>query len=265
MADFLLNINPSAEQKRIVSFIKRVFKEQRFENAVIGMSGGIDSATSISLLAKALPPKNIFVAHLYYFDSHIENIKPFLKQVNIPQKNIYNISIKDSVDTFQEALPNEILKQVQNDNRKIRLGNVMARIRMIILYDLAKKHNALVAGTENKSEDLLGYFTRFGDQASDLEPIQHLFKTQVYQLANYLGVPENIINQAPTAGLWTGQTDEKELGFSYKEADMVLKLYFEEKNTLDQILEKGFKNAEKIIERVKRNEFKHKLPYGIKE
>ena len=258
----LPNINPSAEVNKITSFIKTVLKEQGFENVVIGVSGGIDSATSFSLLEKTIAPKNIFVAHLHYFDSQIKNIESILKQARIPKENIYNLSIREPVDAFRKLL--EIPKQVRNDKERVRLGNIMARVRMIILYDLAKKHNALVCGTENKSEMLLGYFTRFGDEASDFEPIQHLYKTQVYSLAKYLDIPQSIIDSPPTAGLWENQTDEGDFGFSYKEADNVLHLYFEKKNTISQILSKGFPNAEKIIDWANKNSFKHHLPYVIK-
>jgi len=148
-----------------------------------------------------------------------------------------------------------------NDN--VRLGNIMARVRMIILYDLAKKHNALVCGTENKSENLLGYFTRFGDQASDFEPIQHLYKTQVYQLAKFLGVPKNIVEKTPTAGLWHGQTDEEEFGFTYKEADQVLSYFYDKKLKLEEIKKMGFTNADKIINFSLRNSYKHSAPYTL--
>lgn len=253
-----LNINPSEETIKITFFIKAVLKEQNFENAVIGVSGGIDSATTFSLLTKSLNPQNIFVAHLYYFKSQIDLARPLLEKANIPQKNIYNISIKESVDAFEKTLfPTSEVK-------RSRLGNIMARVRMIVLYDLAKKHNSLVCGTENKSEFYLGYFTRFGDEASDFEPIQHLYKTQVYSLAKYLNIPQDIINQVPTAGLWTGQTDEKDFGFSYKEADIVLYLHFEKKESLSKIISKGFPNAKKIIDRANKNSFKHHLPYVIK-
>lgn len=147
--------------------------------------------------------------------------------------------------------------------RKERLGNIMARVRMIILFDLAKKLNAIVSGTENKSERLLGYFTRFGDSASDIEPIAHLYKTQVYQLAKYLKVPEKIINQSPTAGLWDGQTDEDEFGFTYEEADQVLYLVDDRPQDINKI-KKDFPNAEKIIERMQSNQFKLQTPYHLK-
>ena len=256
----LPNINPSAEVIKITSFIKRVLKEQEFRNVIIGVSGGVDSATCLSLLIQSLKPENIFIVHLHYFDSQIKNIESILKQARIPKENIYNLSIRKPVDGFIKLL--KIPKQVRNDNERVRLGNIMARVRMIILYDLAKKHNALVCGTENKSELQLGYFTRFGDEASDFEPIQHLYKTQVYQLAKYLGVVQDIIDLPPTAGLWTGQTDENDFGFSYKEADNVLFLYFEKKNSLLEI-SKEFPNAKKIIDRARKNSFKHHLPYTV--
>jgi NAD+ synthase len=140
----------------------------------------------------------------------------------------------------------------------------MARSRMIILFDLAKKNHALVCGTENKSENLLGYFTRFGDAASDIEPISHLFKTQVRELAEFLELPQEIINQPPSAGLWGGQTDEKQFGFSYEEADQVLYLYFEKKYSFDKIKSLGFKYVEKIIDLVNANSFKHQVPYVLR-
>lgn len=239
-------INPEKEKTQIVQFIKQTLQKEGFQNVVIGMSGGVDSTTSLYLLKEAMPLKNIFPVHLYYFNPDLEF-----------EENVYRLSIKSVVDKFAKTLGVEPLK----DN--IRLGNIMARVRMIFLYDLAKKHNTLVCGTENKSEYRLGYFTRFGDEASDIEPIQHLYKTHVYQLAMYLGVPKAIIDKKPTAGLWTEQTDEGEFGFSYKEADPVLYLYFDKKISLEEIKNKGFKNAEKIIIFALKNQYKHHAPYSI--
>ena len=139
----------------------------------------------------------------------------------------------------------------------------MARVRMIALYDYAKEIDGLVCGTENKSEFLLGYFTRFGDGASDFEPIQHLYKTQVYEVATKLGVPDKIIKRMPSANLWENQTDEEELGFSYKEADEVLYLYFDKGMKIEEILVKSSKNAGKIIDFANRNSYKHHVPYLI--
>ena len=286
----LLEINPSKEKNKITSFIKSVLRKQGFQKVVIGMSGGIDSTVSFYLLKEVIAPENIFVAHLYYQNSQFQDIEPIFKTANIPKNNIYEMSIDGLVETFQRSLfpsshPDRVRRRaegsfltatVERDSStspsaslgmtqgEIRLGNIMARIRMIILYDLAKKHNALVCGTENKSEFLLGYFTRFGDEASDFEPIQHLYKTQVYKLADFLGVPKNIIEKVPTAGLWRSQTDEKEFGFSYKEADQVLFYYYDKKIKIEEIKSMGFKNAEKIIAFSLRNNYKHHTPYVIK-
>ncbi|MBI2431072.1 MAG: NAD(+) synthase [Candidatus Levybacteria bacterium] len=240
-----MKTDPKKETERIIAFLKKTFAEQKIKNAVIGLSGGIDSAVSFLLLKRAIPEKNIFPISLAYFSPYVA----------IPKKN-YDLSIKEAVDACVQNLGVS-----RNDN--VRIGNIMARVRMIFLYDLAKKNKALVVGTENKSEHLLGYFTRFGDSASDIEPIQHLYKTQVYELAKYLNVPQEIINIPPTAGLWQGQTDEEEFGFTYEEADQVLYYYFEQKLPIEEIVKKELINAKKVIKRVKENEYKHKTPYVL--
>lgn len=252
----LPDLNCEKETRRIINFIKKTLEKQKVKKVIIGLSGGIDSTTSLYHLKNSIPKENIILAHLYYFEPL--NLKQII--FDIPRENYYNFSIKKAVDEITGEL--KILNQVQDDNKK-RIGNIMARVRMIILYDLAKKHNALVCGTENKSEHLLGYYTRFGDEASDIEPIRHLYKSQVYQLAKYLGVPKDVIKTAPTAGLWKGQTDEEEFGFSYQEADEVLYLHFDKKMKVEEIQKKGFANAEKIIEFSKRNKYKHTTPYAL--
>lgn len=248
-----LSINPKQEANKVIFFLKKTFKEQKINKAVLGLSGGIDSTVVLYLLKKVLPLQSIFVVQMDYNPR---------KELDIDLKgiNTINVPIKKIIDEFEVV-------------DKIRFGNIMARVRMIILFDLAKQLNALVCGTENKSERLLGYFTRFGDAASDIEPLSHLYKTQVRQLAGYLEVPKNIINQSPTAGLWDGQTDEKEFGFTYKEADQVLYLINDPtfakasagKRSQDiNLIKKEFKNAEKIISRMKKNQFKLKTPYFLK-
>ena len=146
---------------------------------------------------------------------------------------------------------------------RTRAGNVLARTRMILLFDFAKKYDALVCGTENKSEKLLGYFTRFGDSASDIEPLTHLYKTQIYELAKYLKIPKEIIDEKPSAGLWDGQTDEGEFGYTYEEADQVLYQYFYKKKSIKQIKRLGFTNTGKIIKRYNNNLFKKETPYSL--
>jgi NAD+ synthase len=250
----LPTVNVKKETEKIVSFLKQTLKEQDKKKIVLGMSGGVDSTTVFYLLNQAIAPENISIVHSYYFQSKLKDFRGILEKAGIPNENILELSIKNTVSEIKKTLG------VPNEDR-IRLGNVMARTRMIILYDFAKKNNALVLGTEDKSEFLLGYFTRFGDEASDIEPIRHLYKTQIYALAKYLGLPKEIINQEASPELWAGHTAEKELGFSYAEADVVLYLYCDKKMKIEKIKANGFSNAEKIINRVKENSFKHNLPY----
>lgn len=254
-----LEINEEKEKIKIVNFIKNTLKREGLKKIIIGLSGGVDSTLSFYLLKEAMPLKDIISVCLYYSKAEIKGFDQAIKKTKMPPKNIYKLSIRKPVDEIKKI--SEANKESQLN--RVRLGNIIARVRMIMLFDLAKKHHAMVCGTENRSEYLLGYFTRFGDQACDIEPIKHLFKTQVYQLASYLGVPKSIVRKKPTAGLWPGQTDEKELGFSYKEADPVLYLYFEKKLKISQIRKKSFKNAEHIIDWALKNEFKHQAPYAL--
>ncbi len=251
----LLEIKPEEEVSKIVAFLKKTFSEQKIEKAVIGVSGGIDSSVSLSLLGKVLSSENIQLMHLPYIKDDSSDVYELMKSLNI-QKNRLNIfSIKNMTDNLIKEL------DIPKDDL-IRRGNIMARARMITLFDYAKKNGAMVVGTENRSEHFLGYFTRFGDAASDIEPIAHLYKTQVYELANHLGVPDSIINKAPSAGLWGNQTDEGEFGFTYKEADPVLLLYFDKKNSAYSI-EQMYPGAKKIIEYAEKYSFKNKVPYSL--
>ena len=251
-----LTINPQLERNHIVDFLKKTFAEQKINKAIIGLSGGLDSTVCLFFLKEALPLKNIFAYHLPY-NKENKIVAQTLKKLSFPQENFQIILIKTVVDQFKHLTGNHLAIN------HLRIGNIISRTRMIILFDQAKKYNALVCGTENRSEHLLGYFTRFGDSASDIEPIQHLYKTQVLELAKYLGIFKEIINQSPTAGLWPGQTDEDDFGFTYQEADQVLHLYFDEKLTLGKIIKKGYKNADKIIKLVEANKFKSKTPYKL--
>jgi len=251
------------ETEKIIKFIKSVLKKQNFEKVVIPVSGGIDSSTSLLLLTKAIDPKNIITVKLPYGKQDMGLADLIIQKAGIPKKNIININIKPTVDQLWSSLEEKSSALKKTASYNLRFGNIMMRVRMAIVYDLTKKYQALAIGAENKSEYLLGYYTRHGDEACDLAVIRHLYKTQVFQLAKYLGVPKKIINTPPSAGLWKNQTDEKELGFTYKEADQVLYLYFEKKLSLEKIEKKGFKNSKKIVRWVKKNKFKQKVPYHI--
>lgn len=254
-----LSINPSEESFKIINFLKETLGKTPFKKVIVAVSGGVDSSTVISLAAKAIGAQNILVALLPYGNLDHEGLKKSQKVVgllNIPSANIFSIDIKAAVDSA-------ISHDSSMDN--LRIGNVMARLRMVFLYDLAKKYEALVCGTENKTEYLLGYFTRFGDEASDIELIRHLYKTQVKKLALFLNIPEEIVNAPPTAGLWPGQTDEGDFGFTYEEADRILYLSIDKKMKKEELAKKGFnlQVIEKVLKRVGDNRFKHILPYRI--
>lgn len=256
MQSNLPKINSKLENKKIVQFIKNTFAKQKIRKVVVGTSGGIDSATVLYLLKNSISIKNIYAVTLPYFDNQLDNVQELIELIGLPKENLRIIPIKSTVDVIAKTLN-------INDTDLVRKGNVMARVRMIILYDLAKKSNALVCGTENRSEHLLGYFTRFGDEASDIEPIRHLYKTQVYELARYLNIPQSIIDKTPSANLWEGQTDESQLEFTYAEADQALCLYFDKKLSIEEIEKQGLKNAKKIIEFANKNSYKHHVPYVI--
>lgn len=250
-------LDPEKTVKTLVDFLKRVFRKSGFSRAMIALSGGIDSSTSCVLITKALGEKNVFPVLLPYNKLSSQEVTDALEVaefLRIPKDNITQIDIKPFVDPII-ALDKAI--------DSVRKGNIMARMRMIILFDQAKKREALVVGTENKSEYLLGYFTRFGDEASDIEPLRNLYKTQVYEIAKYLKIPQKIINKIPSAGLWEDQTDEDEFGFTYKEADQILSLLYDENKTINEVIKKDFSPlvVKKVSAWVKKNKFKHLLPY----
>ncbi len=252
-------MNPlDAKQKvdELVGFLKTAFGKAGFERAVIAMSGGVDSSTSATLAVQALGANYVYpllLPHGNLNTGAVVDARGMINALGIPQKNITLINIQPLVDPIISLDP----KMDQ-----IRQGNIMARVRMIVVFDNAKKRNALVVGTENKTEYLLGYYTRFGDEGSDIEPLRTLYKTQVYELARFLKIPEHIITKTPTAGLWEGQTDEGEFGFTYKEADEILSLLVDEKKSVEEINTQGFDAAivEKVVKRMKDNQFKHHLP-----
>jgi NAD+ synthase len=249
-------INPKQTTDELVEFIKSSFQYAGFSDAVLALSGGLDSATSCILTTRALGVEHVYPILLPYGSLSTQetlDAMSVIEILKISPAHVTRVDIKPILDPLTG-------KEFGMDN--IRRGNLMARARMMILYDNAKKRNALVVGTENKSEYLLGYFTRFGDEASDIEPLRNLYKTQIYDLAKYLGVSDAILVKKPTAGLWEGQTDEGELGFTYKDADEILSLSFDEKKSVDEIVAVGFSKdvVDRVLSRAQTNEFKHHLP-----
>lgn len=246
-------------EQTLVSFIQTTFTEQAVKRAVIAVSGGIDSAVSTTLVSKALGVENATPVLLPYGDQNMDDAKVLLKHLQFDETAIKAIDIKPVVDLICTT------RNIESSD-KLRRGNVMARVRMIMVYDLARELSALVCGTENKSEHYLGYFTRFGDAASDIEPIESLYKTQVRELAVELGIPSQLIAKPPTAGLWDAQTDEQELGFTYEQADRVLALLVDQGQDPDAIAVDGIDPSivKRITDRVKAQSFKRVVPYTMK-
>jgi len=252
--------DPQHESDRIVEFLKQTFQRAGFSQAVVAVSGGVDSAVSLALVVQALGEGNVFPLLMPYGALNTQGVldgMELITQLHIPLFHVVRIDIKSTVDAI-------IGKEMLNMDA-VRKGNIMARVRMVYLFDQAKKRQALVVGTENKSEEMLGYFTRFGDSASDIEPISHLYKTEVFALAKHMNIPQSILNKPPSAGLFPEQTDEKDFGFTYKDADQILSLLYDEKKSIDDVVSSGFDRAlvEKIQSRVSKNAFKHKTPYLI--
>jgi NAD+ synthase len=249
-------VDSKMELEHLIDFLKQSFDAAGFSDAVIGLSGGVDSSVSCILAVRALGADHVYPVLLPYGSLSTQatlDAMSVIEMLKISPSHVARVDIKPVLDAMTA-------KEFGMDN--IRRGNLMARARMMILYDHAKKRSALVVGTENKSEYLLGYFTRFGDEASDVEPLRNLYKTQVYELAKYLGVPQAILTKIPSAGLWEGQTDEGELGFTYRDADEILFRSFDEKKSADEIAAAGFSKdiVDKVLTRVRANDFKHRLP-----
>jgi NAD+ synthase len=223
----------------IISWIKKICGDKQ---VVIGVSGGVDSAVTLTLITKALGKDRVLPICLPYKNQDMTDAKLII-DFNGYGREYQEVNIEKIVDETVDSL------SIDDDLRK---GNVMARTRMIVLFDTAKKIGGLVCGTENKSEHYLGYFTRFGDAASDLEPIASLYKTEVWQMAKELGLPEIFYTKKPSAGLWEGQSDEDEMGFSYEVADKVLQGKFD---GIDPDI------VQQVKARVERNKFKLEVPF----
>lgn len=248
-----IKIDPQNTINKISEFIKQNLKQAGFSKLLLGLSGGIDSALSCFLVANAIGKENVLGIRMPYktsSEASLVDAQKVIDQLGIESKTI---EITPFVEPLLELIPL---------GEGVRRGNVMARMRMIVLYDQSVEYSGLVVGTGNKTEILLGYSTQYGDAACAFNPLGDLYKAQVVQLAKYLEIPENIISKAPSADLWEGQTDEAELGFTYQEADEILFNLFEKGFSRKQLLEKGFKDEliNKVISRIRKNEFKRSLP-----
>ena len=248
-----ISLDVHAVKPRLLDFIQTQVREAGKKRCVVGLSGGIDSALACALTAAALGPENVLAIRMPYKTSSPESLSD--AQLVIDQTGVQSktIEITPMVDAFLSIDP---------AMSPVRKGNLMARTRMIILYDQSAMFDGLVVGTGNKTEALLGYTTLYGDSACAFNPLGDLYKTQVRQLAKEMGIPQQVILKAPSADLWAGQTDEGELGFTYADLDRLFFAVFENHLTQEESVALGMDEVfvSKALERVKRNEFKRALP-----
>ncbi len=248
-----LHIDPQVTELVLTRFLHNEIRKTGFQRAVLGLSGGIDSALSCYLAARALGPANVLALRLPYRTSAPESLAHADLIIEALGVQHETIDISGIVDSLEAASPG------MTAHRK---GNVMARARMMAIYDRSAAWEALVVGTSNKTELLLGYGTVFGDLASAVNPIGDLYKTQVRQLSRAMGIPEVIVAKAPTADLLPGQTDEGDLGFTYAQVDQLLYLLVDERYSMDEVVAAGFSRdfAGRVWGMVQRAQYKRTLP-----
>lgn len=248
-----LEIDTTVATQVLTQFIHNEVRKVGFERVVLGLSGGIDSAVSCYLAVRALGPQNVLALRLPYRASSSESLSHADLIVEDLDIRSETIDITDMV---------EPLFAHSADITPLRKGNVMARARMICIYDRSAQENGLVVGTSNKTELLLGYGTIFGDLASAVNPIGDLYKTQVRQLAQALGVPQPIIEKPPSADLVPNQTDEDDFGFTYAAVDQLLYLLVDERYSPEDAVAAGFEHAfvERVLRMVRLSHYKRTLP-----
>ena len=231
--------------QKLESKIKNKVKNANVNGVVLGLSGGLDSTVSLFLCVKALGPNKVLGLFMPEKKEDIDD--DIVNVVNNFGIDYKTIGINSIINAFEENL---------GDADKNTTGNLKARIRMSILYYCANRDNLLVVGTSNKSEIMQGYFTLHGDGASDIKPLKGLYKTEVFDLAKNLGLPESIIKKKPTAGLWPGQTDEKDLGISYKNLDKILPIVSKDVNTIKKQTGISEDKIKKVKKRFENTRFK---------
>ncbi|MDO5823174.1 NAD+ synthase [Methanobrevibacter sp.] len=253
-------LNCKKTKKDIAEFIKSKVSESKTDGIIIGLSGGIDSTLSAYLSCEAVGRENVFGITLPSTTTPTEDK---IHGVDVAKK--LGIEYKEvGIDTIL----NEYLSVTQLDSDNLAIGNLKARIRMSIIYYFANHKNYLVCGTGNKSEILIGYFTKHGDGACDIEPIGDLYKTDVYKLSEFLNIPKDIISKPPRAGLWDNQTDEEEIGMSYDLLDQILYLRTQRDMKNTEIAEKlsiSVDDVDMIIKKIIRNQHKSKVPESPKK
>lgn len=253
MVDLNLSINTDLAREILTGFIRSEITRIGMSRAILNLSGGLDSALSCALAVEALGAENVVALRLPYRASSPDSLahaQLLIDQLGIEGKTIDITPMVDPLIELEPGMSN------------VRRGNIMARARMIVLYDQSEVFKALPVGTSNKTEILLGYSTIFGDSASAINPIGDLYKTQVRQLSRSMAIPAPIIDKPPSADLWEDQTDEKELGFTYDDVDKLLYLLVDQRYSPREAVEAGFdaKFVNTVITRVRRSQFKRMQP-----
>jgi NAD+ synthase len=248
-----LKLNTTIVRELLVRFIKDQTTNAGFTKAVIGVSGGVDSAVSAALAAEALGKENVLGVMIPYRTSNPKSVEDATLVIQTMGIQSELVDISKMVDGYCE------------DNKitdALRRGNVMARMRMIVLYDLSAREKALVIGTSNKTEILVGYGTQHGDLASAINPLGDLYKSQIWQLAEAIGVPKPVVEKAPSADLWEGQTDEKEMGVTYAKLDALLYEMIDERHSDEELVKMGFDASliKRIRVMIQKNQFKRRPP-----
>jgi NAD+ synthase len=252
-----LILNTEVTSRVLMEFVRRELQRFGFDKAVLNLSGGVDSSLSCFLAAEAMGRENVLVLLLPYRTSAPESAEHAMQVVALTGVHSKTMDITPMVEPYFEQHP---------EISDVRRGNVMARTRMIALYDHSVVWNGLPIGTSNKTELLLGYGTLYGDMACAVNPIGDLYKTQVRQMARAVGVPEAIIQKPPSADLWVGQTDEDELGFTYAEVDKLLYLLVDERYSAEEAVAAGFdpQFVATVVRRIQAYQFKRMPPIVAK-
>ena len=247
-----LDIDPTLVEQWLIAFIRDEMRRRGFQRAVVGLSGGVDSAVTTYLAARALGPANVVAVRLPYRTSNPSSLDHAQLVIDALGVDARTIDITSAVDGYLATEP---------DADPARRGNVMARVRMIALFDLSSRYHALPLGTGNKTERLFGYFTWHADDSPPINPLGDLFKTQVWALAHHLGVPDVIVKKPASADLITGQTDEGDFGISYAKADQILN-WLLSGYTPRELADRGFDEAEVALvrRRLESTHWKRRLP-----
>jgi len=244
-------------EKVLIRFIRDFVGKNGFENAILGVSGGLDSAVTLSLTCRALGPEHthaLFMPYRLSSPESLEHARAVCGQLGVAGEKV---EITSMVDAYLNDFP--------TDN-PVQVGNLCARVRMMVLFDHSERRRALVMGTSNKSELLIGYSTLYGDSAAACLPIGDLYKTQVFGLAEYLDIPEEIRNKPPSADLWAKQTDEGEIGMTYAELDDILYSRVEKNMRVEDMISTGYDEVavRRVDAMIKGSQFKRVMPPAAK-